>query len=166
MRPWSRIRMLLVLLACAGLFVFGQSWLWRLHRYFAIDQLKLLVGVDTGQLGIECGGADDNQEAADLADVMRSAASPFQQPVPFDRLTWPELRWSNAEFRLGLPAWTSAAFFVLLLLLALFFPSLRRRRWNRCRCGYDLRGNVSDRCPECGRAIVKVSIEPPATVRK
>ena len=28
----------------------------------------------------------------------------------------------------------------------------RHRRPGVCRCGYDLRGNPSGRCPECGRA--------------
>ncbi len=161
----SRIRTLLLLFACAGLFVIGQSWLWRLHRFIGVDPLNLLVSLDTGQIGIERGGPDDNEQSAAMADAMRSASSPFQPAVPFERLTWPEFMWSNAVFRLGLPAWTNASFFAFVLLLALFFPSLRRRRWNRCRCGYDLRGNVSDRCPECGRSIIKVSVDPPVSVR-
>lgn len=34
-------------------------------------------------------------------------------------------------------------------------PARRRRRIppGRCACGYDLTGNVSGRCPECGRAV-------------
>lgn len=33
----------------------------------------------------------------------------------------------------------------------------RRKRWHlrswQCVCGYDVRGNLAGRCPECGRAI-------------
>lgn len=34
----------------------------------------------------------------------------------------------------------------------LFIRTIRRQRLGLClHCGYDLRGNLSGRCPECGR---------------
>jgi hypothetical protein len=33
-------------------------------------------------------------------------------------------------------------------------PQLKRERWGHwCRCGYDLTGNVSGVCPECGTPV-------------
>lgn len=43
---------------------------------------------------------------------------------------------------------------VLLLTFCVWFPVLRRKPAGMCReCGYNLTGNVSGRCPECGRAV-------------
>ena len=41
-------------------------------------------------------------------------------------------------------------------------PIRRRRRRSRGECvlcGYDLRGNVSEVCPECGTRIVEATVE-------
>lgn len=40
--------------------------------------------------------------------------------------------------------------FVVALTLTLIYRSQRRRPPGHCRCGYDLTGNVSGKCPECG----------------
>ena len=49
----------------------------------------------------------------------------------------------------GLPLWMPV---VLLGLVAGVFwlADSRHKRPGHCRCGYDLTGNVSGRCPECG----------------
>ncbi|RJP32468.1 MAG: hypothetical protein C4547_13800 [Phycisphaerales bacterium] len=43
---------------------------------------------------------------------------------------------------------------LVLLVLSVILGQSRRRPPNECgHCGYDLTGNVSGRCPECGRAV-------------
>ena len=64
--------------------------------------------------------------------------------------------WTAPYWILGIPYW-------FLSLLAVAFPTVwlsrrgraaRRQRANCCpACSYDLRGNVSGTCPECGTAI-------------
>ncbi len=54
------------------------------------------------------------------------------------------------------PAWTVPMFFAAYPIIALIRGPLRRWRRHRkglcLKCGYDLEGNVSGVCPECGRA--------------
>ena len=62
------------------------------------------------------------------------------------------------------PVWFPPAFFALPPLLWLATRSrrlyARRRRLGLClRCGYDLQGNTSGRCSECGEAIEPVAAE-------
>ena len=71
--------------------------------------------------------------------------------------------WSRVHlyyFQLGFGGW----FFGLIggLIAARRVRSLRHRRWHarlvrgQCvTCGYDLRGNVTERCPECGAKAVR-----------
>jgi hypothetical protein len=50
-----------------------------------------------------------------------------------------------------LPLWMPVLLFGLLSFN--FWQTDRRRRGVVCRCGYDLTGNVSGRCPECGDSV-------------
>lgn len=50
---------------------------------------------------------------------------------------------------LFIPAWMPAGVFLATTLVLRRFL-LRRGRSNQCSCGYDLTGNVSGQCPECG----------------
>jgi hypothetical protein len=57
---------------------------------------------------------------------------------------------SSADKVLTFPHWAAAALFALLP-SARFYRRLRRREDGRCKkCGYDLTGNLSGVCPECG----------------
>jgi hypothetical protein len=66
------------------------------------------------------------------------------------------LTWIAPDWFVGAPLWFAVA-------AALPFPLLRLRGWQRhrraarrglCqRCGYDLTGNVSGACPECGSGV-------------
>ena len=72
---------------------------------------------------------------------------------------WPgeRLGWDGVSVR-SFPAWMTVAAVLLLVLAPLLTPLLigsirapRRQRRGLCRsCGYNLTGNVSGRCPECG----------------
>jgi len=63
-----------------------------------------------------------------------------------------------SSLRIFVSSWTLAAL-ILCYPVIFFIRSYRRRRVNRyvlrpCdRCGYDLQGNESGTCPECGTAI-------------
>jgi len=84
-------------------------------------------------------------------------------------LTWTALDWSVLIGGSGGHAPGSAAPFVALmvwvyeaLVLAIgLLIAVQPRRWapNSCRhCRYDLAGNVSGICPECGNAVVPVKV--------
>jgi predicted RNA-binding Zn-ribbon protein involved in translation (DUF1610 family) len=70
---------------------------------------------------------------------------------------WGRTRTGTA-YRLRVPPW--AVFLILAAYPTISFVRERVRRWyrrqrGRCvKCGYDLTGNVSGACPECGTAIV------------
>ena len=68
-------------------------------------------------------------------------------------LTWPRLILFRGSFVLKLPFWIP--FMLVALPTAYLFWRDRDRRYppGHCqKCGYDLQGNVSGVCPECGKA--------------
>lgn len=70
----------------------------------------------------------------------------------FDLDTAPN--WTHVA--VGLPTWVFVVGLALTSYLSLWNPlrKYRRRKRGECpRCGYDLTGNESGTCPECGRAI-------------
>lgn len=79
--------------------------------------------------------------------------------VPSRKLV-PGLYWTNADFgewitkELGISLWIPLLLLSVQPVIATIRGPLRRsrrRRRGRClRCGYDLTGNDSGRCPECG----------------
>jgi hypothetical protein len=78
----------------------------------------------------------------------------FVAPNKMAYIVWRRLPWwlSQSGPRLILPLWIpitliGAAYVVGLLM------SVRRKRENHCQCGYNLRGNRSGICPECGTPI-------------
>ena len=63
------------------------------------------------------------------------------------------------------PIWmgmiTNTIFYAALCMAMLIAPGMVRRRWRRRRgrcaaCGYDLRGQIEARCPECGAGDMRV----------
>lgn len=86
----------------------------------------------------------------------------FQDQVPWwsvDRHSEPYFRWrpwwwrSGPRFSLMVPAWTT--FLLLGLPTAYLFYLDRRSPRGHCQsCGYNLTGNESGACPECGNRIV------------
>jgi hypothetical protein len=76
-------------------------------------------------------------------------------------ITWRTTGRSGVQFSLVLPLWMPTLLFgILPAALATFYvrPVLQRRRRSRrglcLSCGYDLRGNTTGICSECGSAIV------------
>ncbi len=74
--------------------------------------------------------------------------TPFEWPASLG-LHWPYWDGTITGFQTGVP------------LVAIWVPgavvsgvvACRGPRSGRCDCGYDLTGNVSGRCPECGKVI-------------
>ena len=57
------------------------------------------------------------------------------------------IRWAH---EVVIPMWVPLAFVAVPTIAA--WRRQRRRPPGHCQCGYDLTGNVSGRCPECGEA--------------
>lgn len=72
-----------------------------------------------------------------------------------DQGFWPRYQYDSDMKAIVLPLWIP--FFLIGIPTALLWRIDRRRtRSGRCTtCGYDLTGNVSGRCPECGTAAEK-----------
>jgi hypothetical protein len=65
----------------------------------------------------------------------------------------PGVTLSEAVFPLW-PIWVAASIYPILVLVWIPRRRIRRRRGHRCvECGYDLTGNVSGACPECGEEV-------------
>jgi hypothetical protein len=83
-------------------------------------------------------------------------------------ITYPSLdttfmpRWAGNPMELVLPLWIPAAFFGYFcwVMCALQWRARRRQECGQCTaCGYDLRGQISDYCPECRCAVCSSSTE-------
>ena len=75
---------------------------------------------------------------------------------------WPELRRRGNDWDLDVPLWPLA---FMLWGIALWYCRAGARRTalqqsGHCACGYDLTGNVSGRCPECGKPVPDPAQEP------
>jgi hypothetical protein len=75
---------------------------------------------------------------------------------------WPSWYWRPCKVNLTFSKWRMAYFPLYVLLPPLLVGAwlLRGRRYKAplCRhCGYDLTGNVSGRCPECGTPVAMVA---------
>jgi hypothetical protein len=82
--------------------------------------------------------------------------SAWASPLPYgDVCVVPPYR-DGGETGVVLPAWFPAAVFAVLPLrwLIVAWRKQHRNRTGNCiACGYDLTGNVSARCPECGTLV-------------
>jgi len=65
----------------------------------------------------------------------------------------PYLLWSRDTGNLHLPPWLVLSAFGALTAFLWWYDRCRVRPGQCRRCGYDLTGNVSGRCPECGAAM-------------
>ena len=116
-------------------------------------------------VGIAAGGihfvwvltAGDPLEASEVG-WSREAVTPEPMPpgdTPLKRLGF-DVFWEPGLKQVLLPAWAVAAPAAVPLVLSTIGAVRRRRRDRRhlCRsCGYDLTGNVSGVCPECGISV-------------
>lgn len=125
----------------------GVVWIASV-RWFALLPLgdspsKLYVGFGNGQIGVSWSEYMDDYLVG-------------SRPVQFYRFrgVWLPRAGDWGEDTIAFPAWWAVAL-SLVATVGLFFIDRRRRiPPGHCRkCGYDLRGAVSDRCSECGTLI-------------
>ena len=97
--------------------------------------------------------------AATQARKLGSANAPCFGAESNLTLSWPKLKdnwyqgriWAAVEYRL-----LAALFALLPLTWLLSYRSRRNKRLrDYCRCGYNLTGNVSGICPECGSGVAR-----------
>jgi hypothetical protein len=112
----------------------------------------LTVGINSGRFGLAM--LDDTNPGAALVAARSGIPDGFRfeaaSPPPTSAF-WPEFNNGPWGSNFTIPLW--------LPLLALLLPTLLlwyvdRRRFppGHCRCGYNLTGLTSGRCPECGAA--------------
>ena len=125
----------------------GRVWAWRASSSHPISQEERLFGI----LGFEC-------------------SSRVELVCPYPSSGWRELYPSPAQsgVRLSIPCWFLCA--VTSVLPAIWLWRYRRDRRLRSdgmphcvKCDYNLTGNVSGICPECGTPIPADLVRKPIT---
>jgi len=148
-------------------------------RIYAIGRWPGWAGVWAGEeldAPSERLGRTFETRRAALGGVVFESGQVFVYTGPYGTTEWRAVHtpehffsgWSNTRlFRplpywvvFSIPHWLGMSFFAVAPLLWLALHSShsvilrRRRRLGRClRCGYDLTGNMSRKCSECGQAV-------------
>jgi hypothetical protein len=147
-------KVIIVLLALASV---GSGVVWAISYQepwivdiFATDHSALGMGLGWGRAEFMY-MSPIPREPYGLLDL---ASSPAPRPLFF----WTrEKRFGTDWSRVGFPLWFPVIVFAAYPVVALLRGPVRRwRRRTRCvciECGYDLTGNVSGICPECGRPV-------------
>ena len=129
----------------------------RWSRIFAVCAvLTVLVGVASmfvyvelfGHVGIGFGKLAASTTRVNPAPVSWTTIDPR---IAWDLRLWVALMPSLWNF-VSIPLWMPAVTFAT---LAWFTRSRAKPRGCCGKCGYNLTGNVSGKCPECGIAVVK-----------
>lgn len=85
---------------------------------------------------------------------------PMTSPLGF-RFLWPRLEtWPDGRAVAYLPIWVFLALLAVATAVLWWFDRRRIPAGHCRRCGYDLTGNISGRCPECG--TVASALQPAA----
>ncbi len=130
------------------------AWGWSVDpecAYWRADSRQhLAVGLERGALWVGCTGT---LRAAYYVANLKSMSwwyRDMQGPVVL-----PEIHEFFAGRAVGLPLWPSIPIAIVAIMQIISRSPLwkRRTRSGFCKCGYDLTGNVSGRCPECGTPV-------------
>lgn len=119
-----------------------RALIWKSGPYdrFGIDCGRVFAVVEWWGPGFELA----------LASRASEPGWRFDSPAPFDKMVlWPHRLPFWGGTLLSLPLWIPLGLAALALWRAWAKPC--RRIESRCPCGYELTGNISGRCPECGR---------------
>jgi predicted RNA-binding Zn-ribbon protein involved in translation (DUF1610 family) len=128
-----------------------------------IKRFSLTLGVLNGRVQLRFGYPSEveyinpNRQPFGVPAAPQSSSHKWQWGPFFYRSTsYYDIDWKH--FLFALPGWLAVALFLAYPLFVFFrVPWLRRRRRKNGQCiacGYDLRGNVSGQCPECGRKFL------------
>jgi hypothetical protein len=159
------VRKLLVIISVAGLI--GVAWTYvRLVQTdsFGVELYQsdnIDVSASNSRLGFvvwmyctQCGYWPHDEGCTVHANSFYSSQvwSPFPSQTGF---TWSRDPWPDIDsFAVAVPLPWLAILFIALPAIEFIRGPLRRRRRRRrglcVPCGYDLRGNISGVCPECG----------------
>jgi hypothetical protein len=159
-RPNSRFRRLLVRATLIATLPLAGIWLgglrWRLS--FVSPGSNYELAVANGALRLDW--IPSSQQGIEQLT--------FSPGFDFTRHHVARIEWLPSSWVRGcprnvvVPMWIPTAA-VLMLSALLWWPDLRARwlAWRlgpeHClKCGYDLTGNVSGRCPECGKALGRI----------
>jgi len=116
------------------------------HRYF-IAHLAASFSVAIALITLQRGHPTCSDPVSDFVFAPLSVPA-FLVAIPFMDL--------HSSFQLATAFTAYGTYFAILAAYLLFSrPPLRQRDENAClTCGYNLTGNTSGICPECGNAIV------------
>lgn len=151
MRRW------LLFLSLLGVIVSGLIWFGSCWREVAYVGNRSVIGAEAGAIGLL---------------VLRSDL-PIDGGIPWmeqgwqvekrrrEHMTWLPSLHQDDPLRSTFTVWLTVPLWIPTLccaVLAIFFWKRSRCRSHigLCRCGYDLTGNVSGVCPECGREVAQV----------
>ncbi len=143
-------------------------WAWGLSTKWAVDWagegrvLRLGLGVISYIWFAGDATAIETYRRSRPARGWNLYAAPRDYNVPFRLgLVWPEYYWfpvngsfgSFTSHRIRVPCWLPLIGLALVS-STLFYLDRKRPPPGHCQsCGYDLTGNISGRCPECGNAV-------------
>jgi hypothetical protein len=140
-----------ILLVLCGLGLLASIAVWAIS----------LPGVHWGKPGVLSVHLLDGMLYAENIAYTSEGLSWLNRPVVWSNVRfWPEGRfwftYPEVTYKVAwvayLPLWMPAAVFAALMLWMI--PWRRRRPPHHCkRCGYDLTGNISGLCPECGASV-------------
>jgi hypothetical protein len=138
----------------------GAAYVWWEHGG---NQYEVSL---SSHLWVYLGGGED------VGQFFTEGIQPFRYrySVEWDDIDWwfhdVGLPFSSTSYFACLPLWMPLAVLLLpTLLLHLMDP--KRIPASHCQaCGYNLAGNVSGRCPECGAAVPATPTRPPRTWRQ
>jgi len=121
---------------------FGLSLATR-FGYFGYDKGGLTVGFALATVYIHSeAGSFPNRNRGWFAE---------EYPVPMQRMWIPRLEKGTGFLNFALPFWIPTA--MGFAAAVLFHRKACRKSIHSCKCAYDLTGNVSGICPECGMPV-------------
>ena len=163
-RPATRFRRFVKRLAMTATILLAATWLgtlwWRLS--FVSPGNNYEIAASTGALRVDWIPFAERG----IVKLTFSAGFHFSRQY-FIRHKWlPSISIRGCPGNVVIPLWLPTAV-ALGAVAVLWWPDLRARWYgwrlgpNHClECGYDLTGNVSGRCPECGRVFKRIDATP------
>jgi hypothetical protein len=151
--------LLLAMLACALLVAGGISVFYYICWTYPVGTSQYTLIISGGRAWFEITYRTDVRSAINSPQYSEPSFY-FGRVVQPAVVLVPKLELATTHFALGLPMWVP-------LLIASYFAIQAERQYRRqeakrgccIRCGYDLTGNVSGRCPECGNAVDDPAIQ-------